>query len=316
MITIKKLTTVILLAIMTSSCVIKPLTDIQPDWTSYPADKVVEEKVSMLITPSISSTSYLKVLPKSDGSSVYSSSSESIDSVTYDSKQTIVGDTATHEIYILPEGRSLASEKELSRQVPAKGHEICGDKYAIYDSKYYFGSEATLGMHGISTPALKIAYRCPVYDDSSKTEQDKYIRNLAKKLPNHIYFDSMVTSFQVNVDTLNHAVLKVIEAEDIRVISYAIDKSINYLYASKNESYGKKYRILDIVITSERQGEGSVLKFIYMPYTRLEHKRGVLGTEKPSTLIGVTPSNRKYSYRKSLLFLSKIDKYLQSGETN
>ncbi len=320
---------------------------VNPDWTSYPQNLTTEKDVKMWTPFNLTSKSELKILPGKDGKPLYHSKIESSNSVTYDFKTTNKGDKGTHEKWILPNRRNRHSENALFKLVPQVSREICGRKYYIEWSKYYYGSEATLGMPGISTPALKVSLRCP-NTRFEKSNRDKAIRKFASSSKDFIYFDTIEKTFPVEKNILVTAVSDAISRERIRslmkVISNAISReeipsveehrpikkfergNITYIHAFyenfKTNIFNGPYpdspypytpvrkEFFAIITPKEKQ---STVQFIYLIHTEYFHYRGVksAGTFEPTTSKGITAARRDLAFEKAVSFLNRISSYIK-----
>ena len=286
-----------------------------PDWTSYPSDRVTTKPVKMWVAPSLGYSRKTQITTSSRSKPIYESKSKGHHSTTYDFNQTTVGDSAERDVFIVPKRGRSDSEKNLFRLVDPKGKQICGGDYRVVASKYYYGTEATLKMKSIKSAALKVVYRCPVYQKDFANSEEFDIRNLAREFVDQAYFDALSKSFSVSPQTLLDAVKKVAIREGMPIIRAGERNGEYHVLAGKNKRVVRWGRIEQLAALITRNGNGSSITFILPAYQFTYHRRGVLNktsTEKK----GVEPYDRKFSYKRARNFLGYLASEIGTNQSS
>lgn len=283
----------------------------EPGRTSYPRQQVTRTPVKMWIAPGLS-VNYRIAIPGGRGrSNAYEASGARKDFVTYDFVKTEIGDTAEAKVFIVPTRRLPATERALFRIVPRRGNELCGGRYRISESKYYYGNEATLRMLGIATPALFVTFRCPVYHGHAKSASEREIRRLTARQADFVFFDTLSKEFNVPQSRLAQAVRRTAHQRRLPIVEEKRIPRGEYILAGKGADRLRWGRLEKLAATVKGRGGKSSLTFILASYQLTYHKRGVFRRGR-SEYRGPAPWDRKTSYRRAKQLLGSVEKILNT----
>jgi len=276
----------------------------EPDGTTYPRDRVTQVEQHMVGIPF----------------------------VTIPIRKTERGDTAEHEVWILPRNEGEWAEQRLMARVADVGGRVCRGDHRVSESHYFYGTEATLGFLGINqqtsgnvrssggstvvsltsvrTPAMRVLYRCPV----TSTQQDEKSRQLAqisRRFSDHAFFDNGWKGYPVSRETLLAAFRRFLGQKNMPIIAEGRVGANHYIIAGRDADemrWGRIEKVAAIVGGSASQSE---LVFKHLSYQLTYHKRGVASTERPSDARGAQPWDRKTAYARATEFLGEFEATLK-----
>lgn len=218
----------------------------------------------------------------------------------------VMGDAAEEELWILPRNISERSEKALLSRVNEGGRRACGGDFRLKNTKYFYGTEATLDFLNIPTPALQVRYRCRAAREPVSGLDFGRVSSLANRFQDHRFFD--ISAFNVSNDTpkvlsnLTHFAL----SERMRVIESRSEGNLATFVASRGGGLGRPPAHLVVVI--RRTSIGSQVTLMYLTYEGTGHDRGVrgAGTFQPGFLRQPQPRARDRAYRDALQLATKL----------
>lgn len=307
-----------LLLLLLTSCANLP--DIEPDRTTYPRDRVIEENVKMWVMPDWQRTLEVTVPSNDKNKPLYEKKSKSQHSVTYDFSQTKTGDTAEHTVRIIPNRNGRVSVSALVNLVPERVEQVCGKNYRIAKSKYYDGTEATARMLGMKSSYLELEIRCPVHNPITDNETYKFLRQLATGLDDSEYFDVLTKRYYMKPDILFSKLTATSISRGIPVIEEGSTDGNYYLLSRKKpigEGFGGKFQLAAVIQPME---SGAVLSMVLGSYKLLCHetalKRGgflcIPGGPVPWHG-SVVPWNRKAAYHHAKEFLAYLEREINKN---
>ena len=182
----------LLLAAFASGCSATP--EIEPLVTTYPKDRVEEVKnvVNLPLPYQLSSKLNLScgsAAKPVDEQAAYSPGTQILQSMFTDK---VVGDSAEKEQWIVPTKMREANEQFLMGLVEEGGSRACKGAFKVKDTKYYYGTEATIRHMGINSPAVLAKYRCTASRSKVSDEEIKVVERLSSKIVDASYFDISV----------------------------------------------------------------------------------------------------------------------------
>ena len=199
-----------------------------------------------------------------------------------------------------------------SNTCPSNGKKTA---YRIVGSKYYYGSEATLRFMNISTPAMRVTFRCPLDVVSSDMDVIK-LQRLTSSLPDNEYFDVVVVRYRNNVQVVHHAIVsyadglgaKIVENGRVGKDHYVLVGESQDEMATRSSPWRSKWRIsrLAVLLTPENNDTKVTVKMLTFDVAM--HDRGVAGagTKRDSILLGIAPADRDWSYKRVVRLLGQL----------
>ena len=296
-----------------------------PSWTSYPIDRstIVHEKIPLVPNTNILASTG-SVSTGNDEKSVSAAggliSSLNADLLTINRTREKEGDSAEHEWWVVPTTIDNYGEDAMWREAKRIGSNTCpsnGKKtgYRIVGSKYYYGSEATLRFMNISTPAMRVKFRCPLDVVSSDMDVIK-LQRLTSSLPDNEYFDVVVVRYRNNVQVVHHAIVsyadglgaKIVENGRVGKDHYVLVGESQDEMATRSSPWRSKWRIsrLAVLLTPENNDTKVTVKMLTFDVAM--HDRGVAGagTKRDSILLGIAPADRDWSYKRVVRLLGQL----------
>ena len=294
-----------------SGCVSNPT--ITPVATTYPADKskevtnIINLPIPISLNLSVGLTGGSKNNPTNE--KIGYSPGEPVIRTSF--KQTIIGDAAEKELWIVPRNKAETSEARLLARLNEGGKKACGGAFLLKDTKYYYGTEGTLKLSGIKTPALSAVYRCPAKRVSVNDPDFRTVEKLSKKFRDHKYFD--ISSFLVPYPR-ERTVKSVRKAIDQRGLRMIMDKprSATHSLIASGETRGIGGDVPEhLVLVAREEGGGTKVTMMQMRYQNTSHKRGVevAGTGRPGFAREARPFARDVAYDYSRIFAEQILKF-------
>lgn len=286
---------------------------IDPDRTTYPRERVVNVTNMVPLPVPIRSTATVAIQAGKNPSGAESIEySPGTPVLTSNFESTIVGDSAEVEIYIVPRNRREFQEQELLARLEEGGARACKGDYRVANSKYFFGSEATLGFLNIKTPALRVVYRCPLFLARKLSPSEMATERLSKQFVDAAYFDVSEKQFKEPKDLVHASILQWIQQRNLSIIKQGEGGDGRFVIAGVDpNSLPSKRGSMLVAIVADYQG-GSRLTFKLLSYSESRHQRGVLKTEKPGFSRGAQPVSRKVAYELTRGFLGDLSTKLSS----
>lgn len=274
---------------------------VSPVATSYPAGRVetIESQMNLPIPITVGVNATLSGAGTSESTS-YSPGSPTI---RIPIRRTIEGDQAEQELWIVPRSRSEFSERRLMDRIAEGGRRTCGSSFRVKDSRYFYGSEGTLQLSNISTPALRVTYRCPASRLRVNEPNAQRVMKIARRFPDHAYFDVMAFQSSASINRLK-GVMRSIFGEGITSLNG--NRQSFELVASKQYrryvTVGPENEFADgipenVIIVANATNEGSRFAIMRMTYQPTVHVRGVssAGTERAGYLKSPQPVSRDFA---------------------
>lgn len=273
---------VLLAAATLAGCAQAP--SVEPDGTTYPRDRNVRVTQQMAI---------------------------GVPGVSIPINTTVQGDKAEVETFIRPRSMAELPEGPLLARIPETGRRLCGGEYRVSESHYYYGSEATLRVLSIDTPALRVLFRCPVTDQTGTGFAQKLDR-LPRQFEDRRFFDSLWKDYPMPPDRLLAGFRRFLAQKQMPIVADGTIAGEAYVIAGRDPNdmrWGRIERVSAII------GGGSAraqLAMKHFSYQFTYHKRGVFDSERPSELRGAQPMDRKTAYARATAFLAEFEASLNA----
>lgn len=294
------------------------------------APKVLPVESTYPVGQTFATTSTLRLgLPVySSESTLKSSTHPSIDEeIRYSPGQTVLsrsftgttrGDKAARDVWITPDGRGRSDEKSLLDQIDAKGREACGSDYRHLDTKYYYGSEATLQLLQIKTPALHVEYRCRAARYEIATNDGALLEQWAAN-EDSPFFDLSVydvpTPPSVMVDALKaYAGVNGWVLEDGPTLpADGMPRLFSMTSRTRRPTNVAFFERAYVAIADT--GSSTRMTLLFMHYRTAGHARGVelANTARPGFEWGMRPSLRDFTFYRSGLFVEGVLERAKKG---
>ena len=210
----------------------------------------------------------------------------------------VVGDDALATVWILPEGRRQANEKFLLDKIAEVGQSTCNGRYKISESRYFYGTEATLEFLDLSGPALRVTYRCTARRLPSDDTDLSIVLDAATRFEDHEFFDASTFDLECGTTAVTRAlelylVDQAAEVAPVRKAEGAYIVSAEYL--RRTLAYKAPEQLIALV---RGVGQRTKLSLALLRYRKAEHKRGVsgAGTAQPGFEWGTMPVARNAAF--------------------
>lgn len=277
----------------------------EPDRTSFPRSRVVHEDIKMWVAPGVKVESTTTVLERSEGKALYRSSGESVNTVTYDFARSVVGDSATKELYITPSLGRGSSESALLAEVPSRGAKACDGAFRTLSTKYFVGNEATVGMLGLAgAPSLRAVYRCSVYRGSSSIAGEPALRAFAQGVNDLDFFDALEKTYDIPLDALTAAVSQSVERNGMAIIRTQRQGDMVFILASRDPRSGGSNQL---VVSIRSNGDSSTLTLIAPVFETAVHSYSVFSGVQDKHM-GRVPADRNFAYLHAKRMLGIIER--------
>lgn len=293
---------------------------LEPTATTYPANKRTE--VTNIINIPIPILA--NVSTKLTGGSSDNPTKEKIDyspgapAIRSSYKQTVFGDSAEEELWIVPRNAAEVSEARLMARLDEGGKKSCKGAFLLKDTHYYYGTEGTLKFVGIKTPALNAVYRCQTDREPVDDPDFREVAKLATQFTDQSYFD--ISSFIIPrpQDKVVGAVNTIIEQREINVV---MDKqnSLTHTIIASGTTRGTGGTVPEhLVMVIRPIPNGSKVTLMQMRYQKTSHERGVsvAGTGQPGFSREARPFARDVAYDYSRMLAGRISDLAGSNEKN
>ena len=274
---------------------------VSPVATSYPADRVETVRSQMNLPIPISVT--VNATLSGAGTNETTSYSPGTPAIRIPVTQTVEGDRAEDELWIVPRNRSEFSERKLLTRVAEGGRRTCGANYREKNSRYFYGPEATLRMLNIPTPALRVTYRCPAERLQTNDRDAQRVLSISRRFSDHAYFDVMVFETSASFSRLRET-LRVTFGDRITNFSengqslelVASKQSRRYITVGPDSEFAEGIPE-NVVIVARTSSQGSRFAIMRMTYEPTMHRRGVggAGTERSGYLKSPQPVRRDFA---------------------
>jgi hypothetical protein len=296
-----------------------------PSWTSYPIDlsTIVHEKIR-LVPNIITLAARGSVSAGNDTNSVSAAGGilSGVDANLFTITRTREekGDTAEHEWWVLPKTTANYSEDAMWQEAKRVGSNVCSSNgkktdYRIVGSQYYYGSEGTLKFMNISTPAMRVTFRCPLDVISSDKDVIK-LQSLTSSLPDTEYFDVVVVRYNNNVQVVQDAIVsyadgrgaKIVENRRVGEDHYVLVGEPQDEMATRSSPWRGKWRIsrLAVLLTPENNDTKVTAKMLTFDVAIRERGVEVAGTKKDPIRLGIAPADRNWSYKRVVRLLGQL----------
>ncbi len=224
---------------------------------------------------------------------------------------TTEGDNAARDVWITPDGRGRSDEKSLLDQIDAKGREACGSDYRHLDTKYYYGSEATLQFLQIKTPALHVDYRCRAARYDIATKDGELLERWASNADTP-FFDLSVYDFPTSPSVMVDALRAY-----ATVNGWALESDQALATGGAPQLFSMKSRTRrptniaffeQAYVAIADTGSSTRMTLLFMHYRTAGHARGVelANTARPGFEWGMRPSLRDFTFYRSGLFVEGV----------
>jgi hypothetical protein len=221
-------------------------------------------------------------------------------------EQTVVGDSATYEIQIVPNKGSPQDEASLLAVVPAFARRKCGQKYQINSTKYFKGTEATSNFLGIPHPWLRAEVRCPVGLHAKGDPRTDLIVAVSQEIPDAEYFDIHEKDYTVGVDQLRAVVEKIVAAHGLSIMKSFRSNDMDVIVTNRSRR-GPLRLYEQLIAVLAKSDNGSVLTVRLLVYNlRFEDRSGVPVNAR------LTPTRRDGAYQRARSFFEDVAKALES----
>jgi len=277
---------------------------VEPDRTTYPRDLIRKEHVKMPILPgSITGRTKTEITKTGEGTT-YSHQGVTQGRPFLEFEQTVTGDSATHEIRIVPKKGEARDEASLLAKAPEAARRICGQGYSITSTKYYNGTEATSGFLGIPHPWLKVDVRCPLRLHTQNNPVAELIASVSKEVPAADHFDIHQKDYTFGVAQLRAVVEKVLSARGMSIMKSFQSSDMEVIVTDLQRSGMIGFPVYEQLIAVLAQGDkGSVLTARLLAYNRdFEGRSNATGS------IRLVPMPRDFAYQRIQSFLGEIAK--------
>lgn len=285
------------------SCALPVGRGIEPDRTTYPSELVREEhrKVSLLPSPVGAEINV-------SGTGI-SHQTTTVGRPYLEYNQSVKGDSAEHELRILPRGGG-SSESSLLAQVPPIAHSVCGEQYRIHFTMYRDGTDATSGFLGIRGPWLQVNVRCPidVLADDRSTEQ---VLSASSDVLDANYFDISQKTYPVSAAKLRSAVESAISSRGMSIArSTGGDEDMTGIVTNRRPFGMYGARVWEqIIVAIEPTHNGSMLT-VRLVADELQLRSY---SYKYSDVLNVlTPIRRDDAYKRARVFFLDVERKLTS----
>jgi len=287
--------------ILVSGCVAGYMVD--PDRTTYPRESIRRRQVSM------------PILDRNVGVGV---GVEAGDSFSHESviagrpflefEKTMIGDSAVHEVRILPKAAGARNKTSLLAGAPDVARRICGQRYRITRAQYYNGTEATSRFLGIAHPWLKVVIRCPVDVQTKDDPAAELVVSVSKAVPEADYFDVHEKDYPVGVTQLHEVVEKVLAKRGMLIKRNFRSSDMDVIITDRHRTGIVGFPVYEqLIAVLAKKEKGSLLAV-----RLLAHDRDFEGRSDATGSLRLTPGRRNFAYRRVQSFLGEIAKGLES----
>lgn len=298
----------IFIVLMLSGCASLPKID--PVLTTYPKDKVTKVKnlINQPVPISITIGSGLSGGAQRDKINENIEYSPGTPVLQGSYVATVIGDPGEVKLWIVPRTSSEATEERLLARVDEGGRTACGGDYRLKNTKYYFGSEATLKFLGIRTPALSTVFRCPAKREVVDDPDFRTVSSQAAIFVDHAYFDVSAFAFEQDIDRVTRAVERVVQQRQIKLIKNTGSTSSRTIVASGIVRGINGMVPEHLVVVVRKRFDGSRVAMMQMRYQTTSHERGVraAGTSRPGFFRKPQPFARDLAYDYARMLAAEI----------
>lgn len=275
---------------------------IDPDRTTYPRHAIRQQQVKMAISPQDLGT----------GVGIQAGGFKHL-SVTkgrpfLEFERTVAGDSATHEILIVPNKRGAWTEASLLAGVPEAARRVCGHAYRINSTKYYNGTEGTSKFMGIEHPWLNVEVRCPLKLETEDTAINKLLTEVSKTVPEAEYFDIHEKDYPLGVTQLRVAIGKVLAGRGMLITKTFGASEMDVLVTDRHRSGMIGFPVYQqLIAVLAKRNNGSVLVTRLLAYNQdFRGRSDAIGS------IRLIPVPRNFAYRYVQALLGEIAKAVES----
>lgn len=272
----------------------------EPDRTTYPRDSVREEHMSMSLGGARSGLNVIANDTSTKDTFTYRRTTEAESEIEWD--DTIVGDSAEHEVHVVPKAGQNMSEMALRRDIPQLGKKLCGEHYHLTMAKYYLGTEATSAMRGLNHPWLLANIRCPVQIDARKEPLSAIISLASFDIPDAEYFDIHEMDFTRDKDELLVLLRRVVMARGWTATEKTVQGNVCLVTNRYRAGMPGAPTYEQLVSIVAPRPSGSTLAF-----RLVLHNRDFEGTSDATGPIRLTPMRRDSAYREATKLLGELN---------
>ena len=235
------------------------------------------------------------------------------DAFNYDTYITKTGDNATVETFIHDKKDINSSRERLMTLAEKRGLEICGGKFAIIETTYFFGDEATPMFYGLSNvKSMRVKFRCSLKFTHSQVSQNRDIFNLSNELLWSNFFDILSFNFNKNAERLFEDLLNSAKQHEMIKIRAGKLSGNRYFYIGSVDMQNcvKQYkRCEQLAAIIEPIAQGSRIRIVF-PALRLQKFKTSVSTRRriPDQVGSLVPWQRDVAYDRARYFLSILEK--------
>ena len=284
-------------------------TSLNPVDTTYPRTPRVVESISR-----IGGIKYGGAIKIWDNTLAIKARGEEI--LSYDTYVTKVGDDATVETFIHDPMRKNATPEQLVSVAKRRGAELCGGRFGIVETTYFYGDEATPGFYGLANvKSMRAIFRCPLDFPRSEVSKNHDLITLSGELLWPGFFDILALDFQKKPHDLLDDVKEAAARHDIvHIKSGRLDTSrLFYLGSGNTNSRLANQRIEQLAAIIEPAGKGSRLRIIFPAMRFQTFRTSVSNLRKiPDRSGGLVPWERSVAYDRARYFLSIVSNVSKS----
>lgn len=272
----------------------------EPDRTTYPRDVVREEHMSMSLGGARSGLNIIANDMATKDTFTYRRTTEAESEIEWDDIK--VGDSAEHEVHVVPKAGKNMSEVALRREIPQLGKKLCGERYHLTRAKYYQGTEATSAMLGLNHPWLLGNIRCPVQIDSPKEPLSSDIASASSDIEDAEYFDIHEKDFTQDKDSLLFLLRRLVMARGWTATEKNMQGNVSLVTNRYRAGMPGAPRYEQLVSIVSPRISGSTLAF-----RLVLHNRDFEGTSDATGPIRLTPMRRDWAYREATKLLGELN---------
>lgn len=278
-------------------------TNFEPTVTTYPREPQIQEVSYQLI--GFSHGANIGIWNDSIKSKL-----KGKDRFSYDTYITKTGDDATVETFIHNPKQVNASKRQLLNIAKQRGKEICNGGFAILETTYFFGDEATPGFYGLSNvKSMRVMYRCELKFTESEISKNKDILKLSKQLGWSNFFDILGLDLEKNFEQAIKDLSLAARNHGIKEISSGKLDDNRYFYLGSGDMKVKtvSQRYEQLVAIIEPTAQGSKIRIIF-PALCFQNFRTSVSVIRniPDERGDLVPWARNVAYDRARYFLSNL----------
>lgn len=199
--------------------------------------------------------------------------------VTIPIRRTEYGDTAEHEVWILPRNAGEWAEERLMGRVADVGGRVCRGDHRVSETHYFYGTEATLDFLGINqetsanvrsaggstvvgltstkSPAMRVLYRCPV-TGTQQDEKSRLLAQISRRFSDHAFFDNGWKGYPASYENLLAAFRRFLGQKNMPIIAEGRIGASHFIVAGRDADelrWGRIEKVAAIIGGSASRSE-------------------------------------------------------------